>query len=149
MSLKATIQDDVKQAMKARDRSRLGVLRLISAAIKQIEVDQRIELDDAGVLAVLDKMAKQRRESLEQYESAGRDDLAEQERYELEQIATYLPEPLSEQQLETLIGEAIAATGAASMQDMGQVMGVLKPQVQGRADMKAVSAAVRARLGAA
>jgi hypothetical protein len=149
MSLKATIQDDVKQAMKARDKARLAVLRLVTAAIKQVEVDQRVELDDAGVLAVLDKMAKQRRESLEQYEAAGRDDLADQERYELELLTTYLPEPLSEEQLEALIGEAISATGASTIRDMGQVMGMLKPQVQGRADMKAVSAAVRARLGAA
>lgn len=148
MSLKAQIQEDVKQAMRARDRERVGVLRLISAAVKQVEVDSREELDDAGVVGVLDKMAKQRRESLEQYEKAGREDLAAQERYELEVLATYLPEPLDEAALEQLIDEAIASTGASGMQDMGKVMGALKPQVQGRADMKALSGAVRARLNA-
>jgi uncharacterized protein YqeY len=146
MSLKSRIQEDVKQAMKARDKERLAVLRLVTAAIKQIEVDQRIELDDEAVTAVLDKMVKQRRESLSQYQQAGRDDLAGQEQFELDLIATYLPEPLSEQQLELLINETIALTGAAGVQDMGKVMGMLKPQVQGRADMKAVSATVRSRL---
>jgi uncharacterized protein YqeY len=146
VDLKATIQEDVKQAMRARDKARLGTLRLITAAIKQIEVDTRVDLDDAGVTAVLDKMAKQRRESLEQYEKAGRDDLADQERYELDIIAAYLPEPLSDEALERLVDEAIAGSGAAGMQDMGKVMGQLKPQVQGRADMKALSGMVRARL---
>jgi len=146
MSLKERIQEDVKQAMRARDKERIGTLRMVSAAIKQVEVDTREDLDDAGVTAVLDKMAKQRRESLEQYEKAGRDDLAAQERYELEVLADYLPEPLSEAELDALVGEAISATGAEGMQDMGKVMGVLKPQVQGRADMKALSGVVRARL---
>ncbi len=148
MTLKARIQDDVKQAMRARDKERIGTLRLVSAAIKQVEVDTREELDDAGVTAVLDKMAKQRRESLEQYEKAGRDDLAAQERYELGVLADYLPEPLDDAELARLMDEAIAATGAEGMQDMGAVMGFLKPKVQGRADMKALSGAVRARLGA-
>jgi len=146
MSLKTKIQEDVKDAMRARDKARIGTLRMVSAAIKQVEVDTRSEMDDAAVVLVLDKMAKQRRESLEQYESAGRDDLAEQERYELGVLADYLPEPLEAAELERLIDEAIASTEAAGMQDMGKVMGVLKPQVQGRADMKALSGAVRARL---
>ncbi|KAA9131300.1 GatB/YqeY domain-containing protein [Marinihelvus fidelis] len=148
MSLKTRISEDVKQAMRARDKSRLSVLRQISAAIKQIEVDERIVLDDAGVTAVLDKMAKQRRESLEQYTSAGRDDLAAQERFELEILGEFLPEPLSEEELAALIDDAVTSSGASGMQDMGRVMGELKPHVQGRADMKAVSAAVRARLNA-
>lgn len=148
MTLKTQIQDDVKDAMRARDKERLGALRLLSAAIKQIEVDTREELDDAGVLAVLDKMSKQRRESLEQYEKAGRDDLAAKERFELEVIAHYLPEPLSSDEIAALVDEAIASTGAAGMQDMGKVMGQLKPQVQGRADMKALSGLVRERLNA-
>ncbi len=148
MSLKERIQDDVKQSMRDRDRERTGALRLVSAAIKQVEVDTRQELDDAGVVAVLDKMAKQRRESLEQYEKAGREDLAAKERFELDVLAEFLPEPLSEAELAGLIDAAIAETGAGGMQDMGQVMAALKPQVQGRADMKALSGAVRARLGA-
>lgn len=148
MSLKEKILEDVKNAMRARDKERTGVLRLVTAAIKQVEVDSRSELDDEAVVIVLDKMAKQRRESLEQYESAGRDDLAAQERYELEVLADYLPEPLDEAELERLVKEAISSTGASGMQDMGKVMGVLKPQVQGRADMKALSGAVRARLNA-
>ncbi|NNE04154.1 MAG: GatB/YqeY domain-containing protein [Xanthomonadales bacterium] len=146
MTLKNTILDNVKQAMRERDRQRLGVLRLVTAAIKQKEVDERIELDDAAVLVVLDKMVKQRRESLEQYEKAGRDDLAAQERFELEVLQQYMPEPLDEAQLEALISDAIKSSGAQSMRDMGPVMAALKNQVQGRADMKAVSNAVRARL---
>ena len=148
MSLKERIQQDVKDAMRARDKARLGALRLVAAAIKQIEVDSRSELDDAGVTAVLDKMAKQRRESLEQYEKAGRDDLAEQERFELALLSDYLPKPLGEEELAALIDAAIAESGASSMRDMGQVMGLLKDQVAGRADMKAVSGTVRARLNA-
>jgi uncharacterized protein YqeY len=146
MSLKSRIQDDIKTAMRARERERLGCLRLITAAIKQKEVDERIDLDDAAVLAVLDKMAKQRRESLEQYASAGRSDLAEQERWELELISTYLPEQLGADELTTLIREAVESVGATSMRDMGAVMAKLRPQVQGRADMKAVSTAVREML---
>jgi len=146
MTLKNTIQDNVKQAMRDRDRRRLGVLRLVTAAIKQKEVDERIELDDSAVLAVLDKMVKQRRESLEQYEKAGRDDLAAQEQFELEVLQEYMPEPLGEAQLNELIDQAVESAGAQSMRDMGPVMAALKDQVQGRADMKAVSAAVRSRL---
>ena len=146
MSLKSRIQDDVKNAMRAHERERLAVLRLVTAAIKQKEVDERIELDDAQVLAVLDKMVKQRRESLEQYRSAGRDDLADQEAFELDLIQAYLPEPLGEAELGGLIDEAISDAGASSIRDMGGVMNALRPKVQGRADMKAVSQAVKNRL---
>jgi len=146
MSLKLQILDDVKSAMRARAQRRLGTLRLITAAIKQIEIDQRIELDDPAVLQVLDKMAKQRRESLQQYQSAGRDDLVAQEKYELELITTYLPEALGEDEVAALIEQAIAATGASSIRDMGLVMNRLRGELQGRADMKAVSSAVKAQL---
>jgi hypothetical protein len=148
MSLKAQILDDIKNAMRAQDRERLGALRLISAAIKQIEVDERIELNDAQVLAVLDKMIKQRRESLEQFEKAGREDLAAKERFELGMIQAYMPEPLSAEELTALIQSAIAQLGASSIRDMGPVMNALREQVQGRADMKAVSQAVKAQLSA-
>ncbi len=148
MSLKVQIQEDVKTAMRARDQRRLTALRLITAAIKQIEIDKRIEMDDPAVLAVLDKMVKQRRDSLEQYENAGRDDLAAQEEFELELISVYLPEALSEDELAALIKQVMAETGASSIRDMGAVMNKLRAQVQGRADMKAVSSAVKALLGA-
>ena len=146
MSLKERIQQDVKDAMRARDKSRLATIRLITAAIKQREVDERIELDDAQVLAVLDKMVKQRRESISQFEKAGRDDLIAQEAGELEIIQTYLPEPLSAEQLADLIRSTIAELGASSIRDMGAVMNALRGQVQGRADMKAVSQAVKTQL---
>ncbi|MBT8059153.1 MAG: GatB/YqeY domain-containing protein [Gammaproteobacteria bacterium] len=146
MSLKIRIQDDVKTAMRAHERERLGVLRLVTAAIKQKEVDERIELNDEQVLAVLDKMVKQRRESLEQYQQAGREDLAETERYELTLIQEYLPEPLGADELAELIRSAIDELGASSIRDMGPVMNALRGQVQGRADMKAVSQAVKAQL---
>lgn len=148
MSLKNQIQEDVKTAMRAREKERLSVLRLITAAIKQREVDERIELDDEQVLVVLDKMLKQRRESLEQYEKAAREDLAAQERFELELIQGFLPEPLSETELNDLIRSAIAESGASSIRDMGNVMNALRPSVQGRADMKLVSQAVKNQLGA-
>jgi len=148
MSLKSRIQDDVKIAMRAKERERLGALRLITAAIKQKEVDDRVELTDEQVLAVLDKMVKQRRESIEQYERAGRDDLVAKEQYELELIQAYLPEPLSEEELAALIRSTIADVGATSIKDMGPVMNALREQVQGRADMKSVSQVVRAQLGA-
>lgn len=147
-TLKGQIQEDVKSAMRARDQKRLTALRLITAAIKQVEIDQRIEMDDTAVLAVLDKMVKQRRDSLEQYTTAGRDDLAAQEQFELELISAYLPEALSEEKLVALIKQAVADTGASSIRDMGAVMNKLRPQVQGRADMKAVSNAVKQQLGA-
>jgi uncharacterized protein YqeY len=148
MSLKTQIQEDVKTAMRARDQRRLTALRLITAAIKQIEIDKRIEMDDPAVLAVLDKMVKQRRDSLEQYEKAGRDDLADQEKFELELISVYLPEALSDDELAALIKQVMTETGASSIRDMGTVMNKLRAQVQGRADMKAVSSAVKAQLGA-
>ena len=145
--LKQRIQDDMKTAMKAGDKPRLGAVRLILAAIKQREVDERIELDDAQVLAVLDKMVKQRRDSVVQYTAAGREDLASVERFEIEVCQRYLPQPLSEAEVSVLIDTAIAATGAAGMKDMSRVMAQLKPLVQGRADMGAVSALIKQRLG--
>ena len=147
MTLKAQILDDVKSAMRARDQKRLTALRLITSAIKQVEVDKRIEVDDQMVLAILDKMVKQRRESLEQYRSAGRDDLAEQEEFEIELITAYLPEALSDDEISVLIKQAIAETGASSIRDMGAVMNKLRGELQGRADMKAVSNAVKEQLG--
>jgi uncharacterized protein YqeY len=146
MSLKSRIQDDVKSAMRAHEREQLATLRLVTAAIKQIEVDERIELNDEQVLAVLDKMMKQRRESLEQFEKAGREDLAQKERFELGLIQGYLPEPLGETELAELITSTISEIGASSIRDMGSVMNALRSQVQGRADMKAVSQAVKTQL---
>ena len=146
--LKQTIQNEMKAAMKAGDKRRLGVIRLIMAAIKQREVDERIELDDTQVLAVLDKMVKQRRDSIAQYEKAGREELAEQEAYEVGICQTYMPEELSEAEVEALIEQALAETGAASMKEMGKVMGWLKPKLQGRADMGAVSGLIRQKLSA-
>ena len=148
MTLKSQILDDVKTAMRARDQRRLTALRLITSAIKQIEVDKRIEVDDQIVLGILDKMVKQRRESLEQFESAGRDDLAAQEKFEIELVSAYLPEALSDDEVAALIKQAVADTGASSIRDMGAVMNKLRAEVQGRADMKAVSSAVKAELGA-
>jgi uncharacterized protein YqeY len=148
MSLKERIFEDVKAAMRAQERDRLGVLRMLTAAIKQREVDERIELDDTEVLAVLDKMCKQRRESLEQFQAAGREDLAHKEGYELGVLQSYMPEPLDPDELDELIRKTIAELGAESMRDMGPVMNALRDQVQGRADMKAVSQAVRDQLGA-
>jgi uncharacterized protein YqeY len=145
--LKLQIQNDMKTAMKSGDKVRLGVIRLILAAIKQREVDERIELDDTQVLAVLDKMVKQRRDSISHYSAAGREDLADVERFEIEVIQSYLPQPLTEDELVELIEAAMASTGAKAMSDMGKVMGVLKAQVQGRADMGAVSAQIKGRLG--
>lgn len=146
-ALKARILDDMKAAMKAGDKPRLAVIRLIQAALKQKEVDERIALSDEDVIAVLDKMGKQRRESIEQYKAAGRDDLEQQEAYELEVIQTYLPTPLTDAEIESLIADAIASTGAGSVREMGAVMGKLKPQLQGRADMTQVSARIKTALG--
>ena len=147
MSLKARIQQDMKDAMRAADKPRLATIRLILAAIKQKEVDERKELDDVEVTLVLEKMVKQRRESISQFEKAGRTDLVDQETAELAVIQPYLPEPLNESELNTLIDEALAQSGAASVRDMGKVMALLKPGIQGRADMSAVSALIKARLG--
>ena len=146
MSLKTRILEDVKTAMRAQQREQLAALRLITASIKQKEVDERIELSDEQVLAILDKMTKQRRDSLEQYEKAGREDLAATERFELDLIQTYLPERLGEDELAALIKSALTEVGASSIRDMGSVMNALRGQVQGRADMKAVSQAVKAQL---
>ncbi len=146
MALKDTLQQDMKTAMRGGDKPKLGVIRLILAAIKQREVDERIDLDDAQITLVLDKMSKQRRDSLEQYEKAGREDLAAQERFELDVIQTYLPKQLEDAEIDALIDSAIEATGAGSMKDMGKVMGQLKDKLQGRADMGAVSGKIKARL---
>lgn len=147
MSLKLRLTDDMKAAMKGGDKERLAVIRLVNAAIKQREVDERIQLDDAQVLTVLEKMIKQRRDSVSQYESAGREDLAAQERFEIEVIQAYMPQALGETEIDALIEAAIAETGASSGRDMGKVVGALKPKVAGRADMGAVSARIKARLG--
>ena len=145
-SLKNQVTEDMKSAMKAGEKDRLKVVRLILAAIKQVEIDKRIELDDAAVLAVLDKMVKQRRDSVEQFEKGNREDLAAIERAEIEVLDTYLPEQLSADELAAMVDEVIAATGAESMRDMGKVMGQIKAKAAGRADMGAVSATVKERL---
>jgi uncharacterized protein YqeY len=144
--LKQRITDDMKAAMKAGDKPRLGAIRLVMAAIKQREVDERTELADDQVLAVLEKMVKQRRDAITQYRQAGRDELAAREQAEIEVIQHYLPEALSEDEIATLVAQAIDATGASGLRDMGKVMGELKPKLQGRADIGAVSALVKAKL---
>ncbi|HEY4555229.1 MAG TPA: GatB/YqeY domain-containing protein [Lysobacter sp.] len=146
MSLKQRLTDDMKAAMKGGDKHSLGVIRLINAAIKQKEVDERVELDDAAVVAVLDKMVKQRRDSVSQYDGAGRADLAEVERAEIVVIERYLPAKLGEAEILAAIDAAIAETGASGAADMGKLMGVLKPKLAGQADMGQVSALVKARL---
>ena len=140
------VSAEVKVAMKARDKPRLGALRLIMADFKKIEVDERIELDDKRVLVILDKMVKQRKDSLKQFEDAGREDLANQEALEIAVIAEFLPEQLSDDEVSGLVKAAIAETGAGSMQDMGKVMAIVKPQIQGKADMGVVSGLVKAEL---
>jgi uncharacterized protein len=147
MSIKDRIQQDMKDAMRAREKARLATIRLIMAAIKQREVDERIELDDTQVITVLDKMIKQRRESISQFETAGRDDLVATEQQEIEVIAPYLPAALSEAEIGQLVDSALQSTGASSIKDMGKVMAELKPKLAGRADMGAVSALIKARLG--
>jgi hypothetical protein len=146
MSLKAKISEDMKAAMKARETARLGAIRLLLAAIKQREVDDRVELDDAGVLAVIDKMLKQRRDSISQFEKAGRQDLADAEKFEVGVLTGYMPQALSPAEIQAAVAEAIAASGAAGPQDMGKVMAVLKPKLAGRADMSQVSGLVKAAL---
>jgi uncharacterized protein YqeY len=148
MPLKNQITEDMKSAMKAGEKDRLKVVRLILAAIKQVEVDTRNELDDAAVLGVLNKMVKQRRDSVEQFEKGDREDLAAIERAEIEVLQAYLPEQLSADDLTSLVDEVIAATGAESIRDMGKVMGQIKAKAAGRADMGAVSATVKERLNA-
>ena len=145
-TLTATIKAAMKAAMKARDKERLATIRLIQAEFKRIEVDERIEIDDARALAVLDKMVKQRRDSATQYQDAGRDELAAQENAEIAVLQEFMPEQLSEAELIAMVDAAIAASGASGMQAMGPVMGQLKPQLQGRADMGAVSQLVKSRL---
>lgn len=146
--LKKRLTDDIKVAMKGGDKTRLGTLRMISAAIKQREVDERIELSDDQVLTVLDKMSKQRRESIAQYDAAGRDDLSAVEKSELAIIQEFLPAQLTDEEIDALIKDAVAATGASDIKDMGKVMGMVKPKAQGRADMSQVSARIRALLSA-
>ena len=146
MTLKQTLTEDMKAAMKAGEKERLGVIRLINAAIKQKEVDERIELDDAAVIAVLGRMLKQRRDSVSQYEAAAREDLAAIERAEIEVIQRYLPEKLGEAEVQAAVDAAIAETGASGPADMGKVMGVLKPKLAGQADMGQVSKLVKQRL---
>jgi uncharacterized protein len=146
MSLKARIESELKNAMRAREKRTVNALRLITAAMKQIEIDERIELDDARVLTILDKLAKQRQESITQYEAAERTDLAEQEKFELALIKQYLPEALSESEVDAFITEAFYETDAKSMREMGSIMAYLKPRLQGRADMAAVSALIKAKL---
>jgi len=145
-ALKQRLTEDMKAAMRSKDKPRLGVVRLVLAAIKQREVDERIDLDDTQVLAVLDKMVKQRRDSVKQFEDAGRQELAEQESYEISVLQEYLPAALDEAELDALIAAAMDSAGAESMKDMGKVMAVLKPQVQGRADMSVVSQKIKQRL---
>jgi len=147
MSLKDQITEDMKSAMKAGEKDRLKVVRLIMAAIQQVEVDKRIELDDAAVLSVLDKMVKQRRDSVEQFQKGNRNDLADIELAEIVVLENYLPEQLSDAELDAIIDAAIASTGAESIRDMGKVMGQIKAQAAGAADMGAVGAKVKARLG--
>ena len=146
--IKDTVMADIKACMKSGVKARLGVLRLISSAVKQREVDERVDTDDAAMIAILDKMAKQRRESIEQFTTANRTDLADAEVIELEIIKGYLPAQLSDEEVSALVDKAVADTGASSVRDMGKVMGILKPQLQGRADMSAVSAQIKTRLNA-
>lgn len=149
MSLKEKIKDDIKQAMRDKNESRLGTLRMLSAAIQRREVDERIQLDDAQVIAVIEKLVKQGRESIEQYVKGGRQELADKESGEIAVFQAYLPQQLSEAEIDQLVAEAIAATGASSIKDMGKIMGALKPKLQGRADMGKVGGKIKAKLGAA
>ena len=146
--IKQRIESDMKDAMRAKDKERLGTIRLILAAIKQREVDERITLTDTDILAVLDKMVKQRRDSISQFQQAGRQELADKEAAEIAVIQQYLPTALSESEVETLIAEAIASSGATSPQDIGKIMALLKPRLQGRADMGLVSRKVKEKLSA-
>jgi uncharacterized protein YqeY len=148
MTLKERITEDMKAAMRAGEKEKLATIRLVLAAVKQIEVDERIQLDDARMLSVLEKMVKQRKESIAQFESGGRADLVAREAAELTVIQAYLPAQLSDAELDALIAEAIASTGASSVKDMGKVMGVVKSKAAGRADMGAVGARIKQKLGA-
>jgi hypothetical protein len=148
MSLKTRINEDMKSALRARDTPRLSAIRLLLAAVKQREVDERIELDDAAVVAVVEKLLKQRKDAASQYEAAGRQDLAAGERFEIEVLSAYMPAGLSAEEIAAAIEQAVVASGAAGPADMGKVMAILKPQLAGRADMAQVSAQVRAKLSA-
>ncbi|MFZ4553139.1 MAG: GatB/YqeY domain-containing protein [Betaproteobacteria bacterium] len=147
MSLKTQIAEDMKSAMRAKDAPRLAAIRLLMAGVKQREVDERIELDDAAITAVVEKQIKQRRDAITQYEAGGRPELADAERFEIEVLQAYLPEPLSADAVAAIIRQAIADTGAAGAKDMGKVMAAVKPQIAGRADMGAVSAQIKGALG--
>lgn len=147
MSLRDKINEDMKVAMKARESEKLAAIRLLQAALKQKEVDERIALTDADILAILDKMVKQRKDSIDQYKAGNRPDLVAKEEFELSVLATYMPQPLSEAEIDALIDKIVAETGAAGAKDMGKVMNALRPQVAGRADMGKLSGQVKARLG--
>ena len=147
MSLKERITDDMKAAMRSGEKERLGAIRMITSAIKQREVDERIALDDTQVLSVIEKMIKQRKESLVQFQAGNRPDLADKESAEIALLQSYMPEQLSDDDLNAMISDAIAATGAASIKDMGKVMGIIKGKAQGRADMAAVGAKIKVKLG--
>jgi hypothetical protein len=146
MSLKAVITEDMKSAMRAKETARLGAIRLLLAAIKQIEVDERIELDDAQIIAIIDKMLKQRRDSISQYEAAGRQELADVEHFEISVLQTYMPEAANDAEIDSVIVAAVAETGAAGIKDMGKVMAAVKPKLAGRADMAQVSIRIKAQL---
>jgi uncharacterized protein len=146
MTLKDRITEDMKAALRAKETARLSAVRLLLAAIKQREVDERVELSDSDIIAVIDKMLKQRRDSISQYEAAGRQDLADAEKFETQVLLGYMPQALSEQEIDTAVGEAIRAVGAKGAQDMGKVMAALKPKLAGRADMAKVSGLVKAKL---
>lgn len=147
MSLKAQISEDMKNAMRAKDSARLGTIRLLQAAIKQREVDERIELDDGSVITVIEKMLKQRRDSIAAYESANRNDLADVEKFEVSILQTYLPQQLTEDEIKGILEKVVAETGAAGIKDMSKVMAAIKPLVAGRADMGKISGLIKTRLG--
>ena len=149
MSLKERITEDMKSALKAKDTARLAAIRLLIAAIKQKEVDERIVLDDAGVVGVIEKMIKQRKDSIAQYEAAKRQDLADAEKFEVEVLSAYMPQPLSADEVEAIVAQAIAESGAKAMTEMGKVMALVKPKIAGRADMGEVSKLVKAKLAGA
>lgn len=147
MSLRSQISEDMKTAMRAKDSARLSAIRLLLAAMKQREVDERIELDDTQVIEIIEKMLKQRRDSISQYEAANRHDLADVEKFEVEVLKTYLPQPLTDAEVDAIIAKVIGETGAAGVKDMGKVMGLVKPQIVGRADVAKVSGLIKAKLG--
>lgn len=147
MSLKQQISEDMKNAMRAKDSVRLGAIRLLQAAVKQREVDERIDLDDAAVIAVIEKMLKQRRDSIAAYESANRTDLADVEKFEVSVLQTYLPQQLTEEEIKVILEKVVTDTGAEGVKDMGKVMAAIKPLVAGKADMGKISGLIKARLG--